>query len=124
MELKEFVQKVINDIVEAVDSSSKTASRKVELADRPDKRTIEFDVAVQVEESGSTSGKAGIKVLSFIEGGADITKDKKKSSTHRIIFGVDVDKMTKEEKLEADRQYRQMSGNYTKELQDLDPYGH
>ncbi len=63
MELKEFIKKVIADTVEAVDESSASASRNIVLASKSDKRTIEFDVAVTVEETTTAQGGAGIRCL-------------------------------------------------------------
>ncbi|MBU6392873.1 MAG: hypothetical protein KGQ83_11640 [Planctomycetes bacterium] len=97
MELKEFVKKVIADAVEAVDESSATASRNITLAYRPNRRTIEFDVAVSAEETESTDGKAGVKVLSFMEAGANVGSEIKNATVSRITFGVDVSTITKGE---------------------------
>ena len=97
MELKEFIKKVIADTVEAVDESSGSASRIITLASRTDRRTIEFDVAVSVEEKETTEGKAGVKVLAFMEAGASIGVESKNSTVSRITFGVDVSTSTKEE---------------------------
>jgi hypothetical protein len=97
MELKEFVKKVIADAVKAVDESSATASRDITLAYRQDKRTIEFDVAVSAEETKSTDGKAGVKVLSFMEAGANVNNETKNATVSRITFGVDVSTSTKRE---------------------------
>ncbi len=97
MELKEFIKKVIADAIEAVDESSDVATRGVYLASRNDKRTIEFDVAVSVEETKSVQGKAGIKVLSFMEGRGELGSGSKNSKVSRIVFGVDVNSSTKAE---------------------------
>ena len=106
MELKDFIKKVIADTVEAVDESSNGATRKVTLAHRTDKRTIEFDVAVSVEETKKTDGKAGVKVLSFMEAGAGVGKESKNSTVSRITFGVDVNTSTKQEEAEEEASYR------------------
>lgn len=98
MELKEFVSKVIEDTMKAVDECGKTSSRDVHLANRPDRRTIEFDVAVSAEEKTTATGKAGVKVLAFIEAGGNIGSESKNSTVSRITFGVDVSNMTKNEK--------------------------
>ena len=97
MDLKEFVKKVIADTVEAVDESSATASRQITMAQRTDRRTIEFDVAVTAEETTSKSGNAGVKVLSFVEAGGDIGSQSKNSTVSRVTFGVDVSSRTKNE---------------------------
>ncbi len=106
MELKEFVKKVISDAVEAVDETSQVSSREVTLASRSDRRTIEFDVAVSAEEKTTTDGKAGVRVLNFIEAGVDAGSESKNSTISRITFGVDVDTSTKLENAnqKADRE--------------------
>lgn len=111
MELKEFIKKVIKDAVEAVDEASSEATRGVQLALRSDKRTIEFDVAVSVEETKSMQGKAGIKVLSFMEGGAELGSGSKNSKVSRIVFGIDVNSMTKNEEMNMRRQMDQNARN-------------
>ena len=100
MELKEFIKKIVGDTIEVVDEVSSSASRIVNLASRTDKRTVEFDVAVVVEEETKAGGKAGVKVFSLIDAGGDMSKGQKNVSTHRITFGVDVDSMTKNERTE------------------------
>lgn len=107
MELKEFIKKVISDTVEAVDESSGKASREITLANRTDRRTIEFDVAVSAEETETTTGKAGVKVLAFMEAGADMGVASKNSTVSRITFGVDVNTSTKEEARAAEEKLRQ-----------------
>ena len=98
MDLKEFVAKVIADTIEAVDGSSQLASREVTLASRPDRRTIEFDVAVSADEKTKTEGQAGVKVLAFMEAGASVGVESSNSTVSRIKFGVDVNTMTKQER--------------------------
>ena len=94
MELKEFIKKVVADIVEAIDESSATASRNISLEKRDEKRTIEFDVAVTAEETSKKGGSAGVRVLSIgVDGG--MGKEIKNSTVSRITFGVDVDHYTK-----------------------------
>jgi len=97
MELKEFVKKVIADVVEAVDESNASASRGITLANRTDRRTIEFDVAVTAEETTTANGKAGVRVLSFMEAGGDVGSETKNSTVSRITFGVDARTTTKSE---------------------------
>lgn len=90
MELKEFIKKAMLDIVCAVDESSTESSRELSLRSTDKDRTIEFDVAVSVEESKATGGKAGIKVLQFAEAGGGIDNITKNSTVSRIRFGVSV----------------------------------
>lgn len=107
MELKEFIAKVIADTVEAVDDSSGIASREITLASRADRRTIEFDVAVSAEETTTTNGKAGVKVLAFMEAGGDMGRESKNSTVSRITFGVDVSTITKQERASQQMAYNQ-----------------
>ncbi|MFN4181077.1 MAG: hypothetical protein ACK4FA_00055 [Candidatus Paceibacteria bacterium] len=97
MELKDFIKKVISDAIESVDEISHLSSRNVGLASRTDRRTIEFDVAVSAEETTSVNGKAGVRVLSFVEAGGNMGSEVKNSTISRITFGVDVDTMSKQE---------------------------
>jgi len=50
-----------------------------------------------VEESKSTKGKAGIRVLEFVEAGGGVDYENRNSTVSRIRFGVVVDPITKEE---------------------------
>jgi len=112
MELKEFIKKVIDDAVQAVDESSSTASRSVTLAKRDDRRTIEFDVAVSAEEKTTAEGKAGVRVLAFIEAGGNMGSETKNSTVSRITFGVDVNTITKQEQAQINNQFNQRPRNY------------
>lgn len=104
MELKQFVKSVLKDIVGAVEETRDESSRDMYLKSGKEERTIEFDIAVTVEDVISGSGKTGIKVFSVIEGGGEISKEAKNSSVSRIKFGVYVNTMTKEENAEYDRE--------------------
>lgn len=104
MELKEFIETALTEIVAAVDKASTDSSRHITLASNQERRTVEFDIAVSTETKGAASGKAGIKVLSFIETGGDIQHESKNSTVSRISFGVSVDVWTKEEQAEHERQ--------------------
>ncbi|NLT52870.1 MAG: hypothetical protein GXX85_18345 [Ignavibacteria bacterium] len=97
MDIQEFVKNVLVDIDKAVDGARKETHRDISFSDTKDQRTVEFDIAVAVEERDSASGKAGIRVLQLIEGGGDISKENKNSTVSRIKFGVHIDAMTKEE---------------------------
>lgn len=104
MELKEFVKKVITDLVEAVEDVRATSSRDMHLSRNEQSRTVEFDIAVSVEETSGKSGKAGVRVLEFIQAGGDIAEQSKNSTVSRVKFGIDVNSMTKESEA---RMYRQ-----------------
>lgn len=97
MELKEFTKKAIAEIVEGVDEVSNNLQRRVLLSDIKEKRTIEFDVAVTVEENIGSGGKGEIKVLGLIMAGGGVEKETKSSTVSRIQFGVYVDVDTKKE---------------------------
>ncbi len=87
MELKEFVKKVLTDLVQGVEEARSTSPRDMYLYSK-DNESIEFDIAVTVENTNTSSGKAGIHVLQFVETGGDISKEIKNSTVSRIKFGV------------------------------------
>jgi len=97
MNLQEFVKNVLVSIDKAVGEARNETQRDIKFSDTKDQRTVEFDIAVSVEETDAKSGKAGIRVLQFAEGGGDISKENKNSTVSRIKFGVHIDPMTKEE---------------------------
>jgi len=97
MELKEFVTKVLKDLVDAVEEARASASRDMHLNATSEQRTVEFDIAVTVQDTVAGKGKAGIKVLQFVEAGGDLSKEKLNSTVSRIRFGVHIDFMTKDE---------------------------
>lgn len=97
MELKEFVKSVLKEVVDAVEETRKESSRDMHLSPGKDQKSVEFDIAVTVEDSTSGSGRAGIKVFQLIEGGGEISKEAKNSSVSRISFSVYVDTWTKQE---------------------------
>ena len=99
MEIKQFVKSVLKDVVDAVEETRLESSRDMYLYAGKEQRTIEFDIAVTVEDSTSSSGKAGIKVFQVIEGGGDISKGLKNIAVSRIQFGVHVDRWTKSEEV-------------------------
>lgn len=112
MELKEFIKKVISDTVEAVDEASSSSARGVRLTSMDNRRTIEFDVAVIVEEETKAQGKAGVKVLSIIDAGGDISKNKKNLTNHRIAFGVNVEHWTKAEQAAHNAETERLNEGY------------
>jgi hypothetical protein len=103
MELKEFVKKVIIDLDEAVSEANDQASREVRFKGVKEHRTaLEFDVAVTVESTGSSSGGGAIKVWGIAEAGAKGSTELKNSMVSRVSFGVDVSEKTKAEKAADD----------------------
>lgn len=90
MDLQNFVKTTIIQIMKAVKESSDELKLDEEIfvGTKADKRCIEFDVAVSVEENKTKGGKAGIKVLEFGELGGGIDKEMKNSTVSRIQFGV------------------------------------
>ena len=97
MELKDFINKAITDIVEATKLSDQNSDREVKLASLNTNRTIEFDIAVSAEEKSEGKMGGGIKVWGMIEGGAGKTSAITNSTVSRLRFGVNVDENTKEE---------------------------
>ncbi|MDO8662907.1 MAG: hypothetical protein Q7K98_06790 [Candidatus Omnitrophota bacterium] len=113
MELKEFVKKVLTDLVQGVEDARNNSVRDMKLYDKENK-TVEFDIAVTVEDIDTKSGKAGIRVLQFAEAGGDIAKEIKNSTVSRIKFGVYIRTETKEEEarnLEEIRDHNRNSGS-------------
>ena len=107
MELKYFVKSVLKDVIDAVEETKQESNRNMYLDSGKDQRTVEFDIAVSIEDATKSSGKAGIKVFQVIEGGGDMSKELKNSSVSRIKFGVYVNKLNnpdqKKENAEFDR---------------------
>lgn len=97
MKLKEFVKSVLTDLVEAVEETRESAVRDMQLASSKDNRTVEFDIAVTIEDKTGTSGRAGINVLKIVEGGGTINKETNNSTVSRIKFGVYISGITKKE---------------------------
>lgn len=97
MELKEFVKNVLVDLNLAVDEASNSTNRTIRFSENEKNRTIEFDVAVTAEKKGTTTGKAGVKVLGIAEGGGKLEKESKTSVVSRVKFGVRVDPHTRQE---------------------------
>jgi hypothetical protein len=117
MELKEFVKKVLTDLVQGVEEARSASPRDMHLYDKENK-TVEFDIAVTVEDIDKTSGKAGIRVLQFVEAGGDVAKEIKNSTVSRVKFGVYVGGRTKGEdaqirhQIEEENRRTQESGFY------------
>ncbi|MEK7613136.1 MAG: hypothetical protein AAB449_03265 [Patescibacteria group bacterium] len=97
MELKDFITKVLSDIVNGVEAANRDAIREIKLDSSKGDRTVEFDIAVTAEDTLTTEGQAKVEVLSLISGGGGVEKEVKNSSVSRIKFGVYVSGMTKNE---------------------------
>lgn len=107
MELKEFVKSVLKDLVEGVEEVRKESSRDMTLASHKESnQTVEFDIAVTVEDATSGTGSAGIKVFQIIEGGGEISKEMKNSSVSRVKFGVKIDPWTKDQHAQFEAESR------------------
>ncbi len=115
MELKDFVKKILIDLDGAVTEARGEMQRDLHFSDGKDKRTVEFNIAISVEETNAKSGKAGIKVLQYAEGGGSISKENKNATVSRVTFGVRIDSMTKDEMRALENSNRQFEQN-------LDPY--
>lgn len=114
MELEEFVTKVIVDLDKAVEGARKVTKRNVSFRENQTSRTVEFDIAVSAETVGTKSGKAGVKVLHFAEGGGELSKETKNATVSRISFGVSIDSATKEEQERWEREAQR--SNYSGEF--------
>lgn len=112
MELREFILNVILDIVNAIEESRNKSGRDMHLNSTTGKRTIEFDIAVTTEDNVSAGGRAGIKVLHFVEGGGKYDSQFKNSTVSRIQFGVYVDALTKDENARREASYSNLPTEY------------
>jgi hypothetical protein len=107
MELKQFVKNVLKDLVDAVEEVRHESTRDMKLSSHKESnQTVEFDIAVTVEDSTTGTGKAGIKVFQIIEGGGELSKEQKNSSVSRVKFGVHIEPWTKQEEAEFEVQNR------------------
>jgi hypothetical protein len=106
MEIKEFVKKILNDLDSAVEEVNAETKRTVRFSATKDHRTVEFDVAVSVVEQGETKGRAGIRVLEFVEAGGNMNASIKNATVSRVKFGVVISPQTKEEEIKNERQYQ------------------
>ncbi|MFA5093318.1 MAG: hypothetical protein WC543_05190 [Candidatus Omnitrophota bacterium] len=110
MELKDFVKKVLSDLVQGVEEARNDSIRDMKLYDK-EMKTVEFDIAVTVEDVDTVSGKAGIRVLQFAEAGGDIAKETKNSTVSRVKFGVFIGTQTKQEEARSIQEIRSQSNN-------------
>lgn len=97
MEIKDFVKGVLKDVVDAVEEVRSESSRDMYLDSEKNGRTVDFDIAVTVEDSAEGKGRAGIKVFQLVESGGEIAGSIKNSSISRIKFGVHIARWTKKE---------------------------
>lgn len=107
MNLQEFVKDVLVSLDKAVDDARASMNRSISFAYTQDHRTVEFDIAVSVEETNAKSGKAGIRVLQLAEGGGELSQENKNASVSRIRFGVFISSSTKHEDAMRDAQVNQ-----------------
>lgn len=106
MQIKDFVKSVLLELNEAVDEARQQTSRDIVFTNTDGKRTVEFDIAVTAEDTTESNGKAGVKVMSFVEAGGNLAKGSRNSTVSRIQFGVRVDSLTKAEDAEQTARIR------------------
>ena len=106
MDIKEFTKNVLIDLDVAVSEARIKTERDITFTGSKDNRTVEFDIAVSVENATEKSGEAGIKVLEFIGGDGKISKEIKNATVSRIKFGVNFDSYTKKEQDNISKQTR------------------
>lgn len=111
MELKDFVKKVLVDLDSAVSEARGEMQRNVHFSDGKEQRTVEFDIAVSIEEVDQKSGKAGVKVLQFAEAGGKLSRENKNSTVSRVKFGVRIGSMTKDEERALENSNRSYNQN-------------
>lgn len=121
MELKEFVQNVLTDLIDGVEEVRNSSQRDLRLSRNvQSNQTIEFDIALTVEEEksntteGKLTGKGNIKVAS-INGNVKSQSENSNNTTHtsRIKFGVYVDERTNDEKEKNSNAARQAMTDLT-----------
>lgn len=107
MELKDFVKETIVQIVEGIDQANATLtgnsafiastnlSTNRALTSTVDKErihhyvsNIEFDVAINVQNSETKAGGAGLEILSVLNVGGKGSSENTSSSTSRIKFSL------------------------------------
>lgn len=101
MDLSKFVEQVLVELNSAVDSARAKTSRDIHFTDTDSSRTVEFDIAVSAEDKSEASGKAGVRVLKFVEGGGNISKGTVNTTVSRVKFGINISHMTKTEQAES-----------------------
>lgn len=101
MNLKDFVKNVLTDVTEAIQDTCTASNRGMHLNVK-EGGGVQFDIAVTVEELDSAKGGAGIKVLSIIDGGGEISKESRNSVVSRVQFSVYVDRWSDVENRERE----------------------
>ena len=124
MELNEFVKATIMQIVEGVDEANTALSKKTAFVasaniqtDKGFKNTVDkegrqhyvtdvdFDVAINIQNSNSKEGGGGIEILSVLNIGKKGSSENTNSSTSRIKFSLPLALPTEpDEKLYTRRQ--------------------
>jgi hypothetical protein len=97
MDLREFVEKSITDIVTAVENVRGKLVRDVELLMTANSRTIEFDIAVTAEKVDGVKGEANITVLGMAGTRGHVENQNKNSRVSRIQFGVMVNALSQKQ---------------------------
>ena len=112
MELKEFTKTVLKELLEAVEEVRKEASRDLRLISNTTNRTVEFDVAVTVENEVHGKATGGIKVLNFMQVQGDSGGTSKNATVSRVKFGIDINQFTKEEERQHEASNNAAMSNY------------
>lgn len=100
MNLKEFVKEILIELNDAVDEARVSTSRDIRFSEKDDSRTVEFDIAVSAENTGTKHGKAEVKVLQFAGVGGNISNESKNSTVSHVRFGLQIEPITKKERAE------------------------
>jgi hypothetical protein len=90
MDLKEFIEETVKQIIDGVIEAQKHAeSKEAEVAPSGEQQTVTFDVSVTVAEDKGTQGKAGLIMWSI---GAGITSKTETVNTiaHKIQFSLPI----------------------------------
>ncbi len=92
MELKDFIEKSLQDITAAIHNSSKKMIHDKTGKGIPDHKeiTISFDIAVTVGDSNEQSAGAKINVLSSLGLGASVKSGKEFQEINRLSFVIPV----------------------------------
>lgn len=99
MELETFVKSVLTQLDNAVESARAETKRDIKFSNTADNRSVEFDIAVTVEQAVAGKAEGGIKVLELVKAGADVAAENKNQTVSRIKFGLEVEVLTKDEEV-------------------------
>lgn len=105
MNLKDFVKNVLIDLSAAVDEARGSMNRDIQFTENERQRTVEFDIAVTAEEKDSKTGKAGVRVLGLAEGSGTLSSEKKNSVVSRVVFGLRINSLTRQEQANLDADF-------------------